>query len=756
MLIRAEKERSGLQRRATTLLAGFKPTYSAHNTPAKSLERSWFWPVCLGLLVLLIGFVQTARADAAGALLPDGRGYELVSPPEKNGGQVFDTTTSNIPIQAAPDGRAIAYLASNAFAEAQTGGQSNSQYLAFKREGRWIQRSLSVPQAATSESLRPYPLFVGFSPDLSVAVLDDGDRNDPLLAAGAIAGVSNLYLTGTAAGASTQAITTVVPHPEIAESQAHYNPLFETGTADLSHVVFMANDALTPNAVYETPQNSALYNTYESVSGQLRLVNVLPNGTASPIGSVGGNPAFGAFNALDGYVHHAVSDDGSKVFWTDSNRNPGNIYVRVDGSFTLAVSGSQKENGTGVGGRDPNGPQPAEFWTASADGSEAVFTSCEQLTIDSTAASPSPSSGCEAGGEGKANDLYRFVTGSGGLSDLTVDSTDPLGADVQGFVGASDDGSYLYFTANGVLASGASPGNCKHYELSGTCNLYVYHAGSITFIAHLEPGLNGGSVSIDGLPKNKPAYVTPDGKHLAFVSKTSLLGYNNSDLNTGQPDTEVYVYDAEANGLRCVSCGAPGVLPQGPSSISPWQTQNYDPRSVSNDGTRVFFNSSDALLPRDTNGQQDVYEYEAPATGSCQIDTGCLYLLSTGTSSNGSQFIDASSTGNDAFLITTEQLTPQDIDHAGDLYDVKVGATPPPPPPSPPCQADACKPAPSAPALTPTPATLTFTEPATPKTPAVKKNRKHKKCSKHTTHNKCLKATHRKTTHHRKTTKPKK
>ena len=38
---------------------------------------------------------------------------------------------------------------------------------------------------------------------------------------------------------------------------------------------------------------------------------------------------------------------------------------------------------------------------------------------------------------------------------------------------------------------------------------------------------------------------------------------------------------------------------------------------LSADGKRLFFNSNDALLPRDTNGAQDVYEWEAPGSGRC-------------------------------------------------------------------------------------------------------------------------------------------
>ncbi len=59
------------------------------------------------------------------------------------------------------------------------------------------------------------------------------------------------------------------------------------------------------------------------------------------------------------------------------------------------------------------------------------------------------------------NDLYRYEVASGELSDLSVDTSEPVkGADVQGILGASEDGASVYFAANGVLAAGATPGSC--------------------------------------------------------------------------------------------------------------------------------------------------------------------------------------------------------------------------------------------------------------------------------------------------------
>ena len=86
-------------------------------------------------------------------------------------------------------------------------------------------------------------------------------------------------------------------------------------------------------------------------------------------------------------------------------------------------------------------------------------------------------------------DLYQYDTGSGVLTDLTVDHNDPGGAQLQGVLGASADGSYVYFVADGVLASGASPGTCATTtgdSSTSSCNLYVAHNGVTKFIASLS------------------------------------------------------------------------------------------------------------------------------------------------------------------------------------------------------------------------------------------------------------------------------
>ena len=111
----------------------------------------------------------------------------------------------------------------------------------------------------------------------------------------------------------------------------------------------------------------------------------------------------------------------------------------------------------------------------------------------------------------------------------------------------------------------------------------------------------------------------------------------------------------------------------------------------------MFFNSSDSLVPLDVNGAEDVYEYEpegdgsentrcgpAAASGSVvfrpartlEVDglegeesAGCVGLISSGTSSKESAFLDASENGGEVFFLTAAKLAPQDTDTSMDVYD---------------------------------------------------------------------------------------
>src|SRR4029077_14025231 len=188
-------------------------------------------------------------------------------------------------------------------------------------------------------------------------------------------------------------------------------------------------------------------------------------------------------------------------------------------------------------------------------------------------------------------------------------------------------------------------------------------------------------------PFRRSSRVSSDGLHLVFTSAAPLTGYDNTDQASGEADNEVFVYDAEPGGagqLHCVSCNPTGSRPRGRNVngeagvsrfwaaawIPGWTTQLYQGRPLSADGSRLFFNSIDALLSRDTNGREDIYEWEradspaqCEALGAAQYVAsagGCLSLISSGQDASDSEFVDADNDGFNVFIRTAESLLPQD------------------------------------------------------------------------------------------------
>ena len=449
------------------------------------------------------------------------------------------------------------------------------------------------------------------------------------------------------------------------------------GFADgANHVLFMSEQQLLPSAPEKKP------NLYDLDHGDLVLLDRVPAGSATSCDDEAGPacvvPAEGTTYGVDG---HAISRDGSRVFFTSNPTkrafNTGRIYMR-EGGRTTWISVSQRTT------PDPNGEKSAELAAISKDGSEVFFLSCEKLTDDSTAHSTAENTctgGSPDGDSLRGRDLYSYDVESGELTDLTVDSNvgDPLGAGLGRVLGTSEDGSYVYFTARGALAPGASNTNCE-----GKCNLYVYHDGVTKFI---------GATVITGILLNSTegnrSRVSADGTVLLFPAKESLTGYDNRTITqcavngaVGDPCTEFFRYSAPEDELLCVSCLPTGIRPGGTPK---WFTTTAalgsalfagPIRNLSANGDRVFFESPDAMLPADTNGVTDVYEWEAKGEGSCKSESlngGCLYLISSGSDPELSSFLGASTNGDHVFFYTEQKLVPSDEDQLIDVYDAAVG-----------------------------------------------------------------------------------
>ncbi len=370
----------------------------------------------------------------------------------------------------------------------------------------------------------------------------------------------------------------------------------------------------------------------------------------------------------------------------------------------------------------------AYFWDGSADGSRALYT--------------------ESDFEGGQARLDEFDLGRYEADPSTASR--PIAAEVKGVLGASRDLGRVYFVSREALAGAGQNGAGEEAE-AGAENLYLYEAPGgegeprYAFIARLSPfdvGKTepGGEEIPYSLTATKPYFratrVSPDGETIAFDSRAPLTGYDNADTASGRAAVEVYVYDAASGALRCASCNPSSERPKTLASmrqpylfpwaearhtnvpvaawLPTWEQSPYASRPLAANGNRLFFNSYDALLPRDTNGQMDVYEWEAPGEGSCSSEShsyfaangGCLYLISSGESPYESEFWEASEDGRDVFFTTESSLVAPDPGSI-DLYDARAGGGFTYPGITAACEGEACQSPPAAPESQ-TPASAAF------------------------------------------------
>jgi hypothetical protein len=453
------------------------------------------------------------------------------------------------------------------------------------------------------------------------------------------------------------------------------NAIYQGGSSDLGLIVFSEEAKLSAEVKY-----------YAWSGGTDQLLTVLPNGQPTEGEVV--NPVTledKTSNPVSPTFSHAVAPDGSRAEFTAGGKlysrlNPGASQSALNEAgecdepsractIELDISQTAEPSGGGV------------FAAGSGqDGGVVYFTDVNRLTSDATATIEAP-------------DLYAYNFSKPlgeRLTDLTVDHNTGERADVLGYVGTNETGpagNYVYFVATGVLASNEnSSGGLAKPEAP---NLYEQHAGSTTFIATLSATTD----SCDWENRCMTARVSSNGRYLGFDSLEELTGFANLDAQSGEPDQEIFLYNGEAEGLSCASCGEAGVAPIAPASIRLPEgitTQApiplYLQRNVSDNG-QVFFDTPNPLLPKVRNSQSsvffdsNVYEYQE----------GQLHLLSSGTAESSSFFYEASPDGNDVYLITVQGLVPGASSTEISLYDAKVdGGFPASPNAAESCLGEAC------------------------------------------------------------------
>jgi DNA-binding beta-propeller fold protein YncE len=671
----------------------------------------------------------TTQTSGLGAVLSDSRAWEMVSPPKKFGGTIVSTKLTAI--QASTSGEKLAYASSGSlFTDPISNRPPEPTSVLAEREsgGKWADRDLTPPHEEASMSLHAPTEFKLFTPDLLRGVMEPTD-NLPLSPQ---ATERTPYVWDDGEPPSFTPLLTpanVTPGTKTSPVPGEGDRVWISGASpDLSQVAIQSIPPLIASAANES--------LYMWSGGELEAVSELPS-------SEGGAVVTAAIGTGHGSVRHAISDDGSRVFWTSSTFYNGTaigkagLYLRDRNTHESVRLDVKEPDASGDGDNRP------AFNGASADGSVVYFTDSQRLTAD---ASP--------GGR----DLYRCEIGEVGggalgCTDIT-DVSAPLAGSgessevIDQMPALSEDGSRVFFVARGVLDEG--PTEQGQEAVAGEPNLYYWEEGQAPrLVASLseEDHLVWGEVRERGYAANVSAAISPEGRYFTFTSEKSLTGYENTNASD-HPTSEVFLYDSEAEEgerLACISCNPSGAMAAGerlPGKVAffppdpaglwagrwvaatlPQATQTdsersslYHPRTALDNG-RVFFNSVDPLVAADSNGEWDVYQYEPVGVGSCSANTstatatrsgaGCVGLLSSGSGEGDAGFLDASQSGEDVFFLTRSRLSVLDQDEEMDVYDARVNGIPAVLHPVSECAGEACQPSVGAPS-DPTPASEAF------------------------------------------------
>jgi hypothetical protein len=635
---------------------------------------------------------------------PSGRVYEMVSPLDKNGGdidrdRVLLTSSQRLTNQsgAAASGDAAAFTSRLQFAGIESGAIEPT-YVARRGPSGWTTEGVTPPIGNVQPTGTERPSVAGLSPDLSKAFVKTPPELTP--DAALLNGSEGLYMRSS--GQSNRYTLLSSPFlpptdplpPEPNRTAASLRFEYSASTPDSRHVVFNSSRHLLsgPGIPGDSPTAAVPNAVYEWVDGTLRLVSFPPDGIT--FGS--GNVVAGAVLHRGGFLPGAnlLSDDGRRVFFSAPVEGAGrHVFMREDGNTTVHVSRSEIP----PGGVVPSGN--ADFWAArSADGSVVFFKAEAPLTPDAGAG---------------ALVYRRDFNAPPGQPPLTVISKDkdqdanpPQQAAVEGPAAVNDAATSVAFVARGLLDSDEDD------VMRGARNLYLWRQGKgVEYVATLDASRDTPVASQTFQPVGNggpAARISADGERLLFASFAQLDDYDILEShpgacgnpNTGgDPCRQIYLYDARSDDLSCLTC-IPAVPITGnanlfgnseagrlgdPTINAPFRL----PRNLSADGTRAFFETARPLVSADQNTKIDVYEWE-----DRNLDgEGELRMISSGRSTSDSKFLDASVSGDDVFFTTRDQLVGIDTDNLVDLYDARVGGGIPAqnPPPASVCEGEECQ-----------------------------------------------------------------
>jgi Tol biopolymer transport system component len=471
--------------------------------------------------------------------------------------------------------------------ESLVAGDTDAEFDLYQRQGGTTSLISTGPAGGNG----PFEVF-------GLGISNDGSRvffeTDESLVAGDTDGLFDTYQRS---GGTTTLISTGPTG-----GNGPFDVFYHANSRDGAHVIFETDEQLV------AADTDSTTDIYDRAGGTTSLVS---------IGPTGGNGA----TFLVGFG--GISDDGTRVFFeTDEKLVAGDTDARVDiyersGGTTTLVS-------TGPAGG--NGALDSIFRATSQSGARVFFQTQESLV---------------AGDTDTRVDVYER---SGGTT--TQVSTGPAGGNGAfdaTYDGSSGDGTRVFFDTKEVLTADDTDAQFDLYQRSG---------GTTT---RLSTGPTGGNGPFDA----SYAGSSLDGARVFIETREPLVA---TDTDTSQD-----IYERSGGSTAQVSTGPAGGNGAADAFLA----------GASLDGARVFFETSESLVATDTDvctggGCSDVYERFAGATTHISFGptggNGAIAALFSGVSDDGSR----------VFFDTRESLMASDTDTVRDIYVADVAGYPRP------------------------------------------------------------------------------
>jgi hypothetical protein len=428
---------------------------------------------------------------------------------------------------------------------------------------------------------------------------------------------------------------------------------FAGSSTDGKHVFFDTKEALVP------ADTDTSTDVYERSGATTTLVSA---------GAINGN---GAFDAL----YAGASDDGSRVWFHtkealvagDTDSSHYDVYERAGGVTTLVSTGPSSTNAQ----------VDAFFRGASTTGAKVFFETPEALTATDTKA---------------RTDVYQRSASTTTL--VSTGSTSATGNFFARFRGASTDGAHVFFESDDRLTATDTDLETDVYDRDTVANTTTLvsigpNGGNAAVPAFFDASSDTGSLVFFHTAERLDTTADTDGftdvyqrtggvTTIISTSASAGNGARHADFAGSSTTGSVVYFETDESMLAADTDTSFDVYKRtgGVTTLASDGTAATDPNvdatalGVSDDGSHVYFDTTEHITAADTDAKFDIYDRNTVASTTTLVSVG-----SPGGNGAFDAFFDGSSgDASRVFFDTAESLVAADTDSSFDVYE-RQGAT---------------------------------------------------------------------------------